>query len=295
MLTPTIFVVENVTGVTKGEHKKYWNGLHGMLRGAGYQTTDLTCDVAKIGLAQRRTRVVMIAWNNGLAFKPELPTTPPTTLGQALQGLSSDTPNHDIQPLDAKGNLAKIAGRIRPGQKLCNVRGGSRSVHTWQIPEVFGQTTTRERRILEAVLRLRRRLRRRERGDADPVSAHDLCRHIGHAVKGDLNVLVSKGYIRKIGNFYDLTNTFNGKCRRLEWNAPSHTVDTRFGDPRYFLHPDDARGFSLREAARIQGFPDDFVFAGRARAQEVMVGNAVPPELGTRIAMLLRTHVLRYD
>jgi DNA (cytosine-5)-methyltransferase 1 len=165
-------------------------------------------------------------------------------------------------------------------------------VHTWQIPEVFGQTNARERRILEAVLRLRRRLRRRERGDADPVTANDLRRYLGHAVKGDLNVLVGKGYIRQIGNLYDLTNTFNGKSRRLEWNAPSHTVDTRFGDPRYYLHPDETRGFSLREAARIQGFPDDFVFAGPGRAQEVMVGNAVPPELGTRIAMLLRTHVL---
>ena len=293
MLTPTVVIVENVTGVTKGEHKKYWNGLHGMLRGAGYQTTSLRCDVAKMGLAQRRTRMVLIAWNNGRPFRPELPTTPPATLRQALEGLSPDAINHDVQQLEPSSELARIASHIRQGQKLCNVRGGPRSVHTWHIPDIFGRTTDRERQVLEAVLRLRRRLRRRDRGDADPIGASDVRRYIGGAVASDLQSLIRKGYIRKIGKLYDLTNTFNGKFRRLDWNSPSYTVDTRFGDPRYFLHPDQNRGFSLREAARIQGFPDDFVFSGPNRAQEIMVGNAVPPPLAQLLATLVLEQLMR--
>ncbi|WP_442915885.1 DNA cytosine methyltransferase [Loktanella sp. M215] len=57
-----------------------------------------------------------------------------------------------------------------------------------------------------------------------------------------------------------MTHTFNGKYRRPHWNDVSPTVDTRFGQPRYFLHPDQHRGFTVREAARIQSFPDSYKF-----------------------------------
>jgi len=287
-LTPTVFIVENVTGVTKGKHKRYWHGLHEMLRDGGYRTTDIKCDVTRIGLAQTRTRMVMIAWNNGRDFQPVLPVCPPKTLAQALAGIDADAPNHVIRPLDPSGNLARIAPYIKSGQKLCNVRGGPRSVHTWHIADVFGKTTAREREILEAILRLRRQLRKRAYGDADPVGARDIQRKLGYAVKPHLETLVRKGYVKKVGKLYDLSNTFNGKLRRLAWDAPSYTVDTRFSDPRYFLYPDENRGFTHREAARIQGFPDSFVFEGSERAKESMIGNAVPPPLGKYIADLIR-------
>ena len=98
--------------------------------------------------------------------------------------------------------------------------------------------------------------------------------------------------MRKQSRYYDLTHTFNGKYRRLRWDAPAYTVDTRFGDPIYFLHPDQQRGFSVREAARIQGFPDDFVFSGSRRTQEELLGNAVPPPLAKLLAEFLIYNVL---
>jgi DNA (cytosine-5)-methyltransferase 1 len=66
------------------------------------------------------------------------------------------------------------------------------------------------------------------------------------------------------------------------------TVDTRFGQPRFFLHPEHHRGFSVREAARIQGFPDDFEFEGSVQSQFRMVGNAVPPPLAASVARSIR-------
>ena len=89
----------------------------------------------------------------------------------------------------------------------------------------------------------------------------------------------------------DLSHTFNGKYRRLSWDHPAPTVDTRFGDPKYYLHPEEQRGLSVREAARIQGFPDDFVFAGSKAAQFRMVGNAVPPPLAKQLAEAIREYL----
>jgi DNA (cytosine-5)-methyltransferase 1 len=141
---------------------------------------------------------------------------------------------------------------------------------------------------LEAVLRLRRQERLREFGDADPVTASSVAKSLGRCVDSEIESLVRKSYLRRVGRRFDLTHTFNGKYRRLRWDEPSFTVDTRFGDPRNFLHPEGNRGFSVREAARIQGFPDEFKFSGSRDQQFRFVGNAVPPPMAGALARALK-------
>ena len=63
-----------------------------------------------------------------------------------------------------------------------------------------------------------------------------------------------------------------------------------YGQPRYFLHPDEHRGFSVREAARIQGFPDSYCFEGSETAAYRLIGNAVPPPMARSIADLILKH-----
>jgi DNA (cytosine-5)-methyltransferase 1 len=165
-------------------------------------------------------------------------------------------------------------------------------VHTWDIPEVFGPVSATERKLLEALLMLRRTERVRTRGDADPVRAHLLLAKLKRPVSETLHALLRKRYVKRVGEGYDLTNTFNGIFRRLEWDKPCYTVDTRFGNPRYFLHPRENRGFTVREAARIQGFPDDFIFTGTAESQYRQVGNAVPPPIARDLAVVIREAIL---
>lgn len=55
-----------------------------------------------------------------------------------------------------------------------------------------------------------------------------------------------------------------------------------------YIHPTECRTISVREAARLQSFPDDFVFAGNMREQYVQIGNAVPPLLSYAIAKEIR-------
>jgi DNA (cytosine-5)-methyltransferase 1 len=289
-LKPEVFVAENVRGVASGTHRRYWDSLEAMLRDGGYRTASLKCEGNRLGVPQSRTRMILIAWG-GKEASVELPVVPSPTLKETLKG-AANQPNHKPRSLPADSDLARIAKRIRPGQKLCNVRGGERAVHTWDIPEVFGEVTGSEREVLEALLRLRRTERRRDHGDADPVGVSALDRVLRRSPVDDLDSLQRKGFVRCIDSQYDLAHTFNGKFRRLDWNLPSPTVDTRFGDPRYFLHPDQDRGFSVREAARIQGFPDSFVFHGSVRDQYRLIGNAVPPPVAACVARVVRDVIL---
>lgn len=77
------------------------------------------------------------------------------------------------------------------------------------------------------------------------------------------------------------TNRYTNYLRRLKKSEPSITIDT--GHNVYF-HPAFNRVPTIRESARIQSFPDDFVFTGKKGQQFRQVGNAVPPLLAEALA-----------
>ena len=285
---PKVFVAENVRGVLSGQHRVYWERLRETLERNHYRTLDLKLEGTRLGLAQKRERVVMIGWLKDCDFKLKLPELKSLVLRDVLTDIKvKEKPNNDGECLPKDNPLIMIAEHIKPGQKLSNVRGGPRSVHTWDIPEVFGVINQAERDVLIAVMRLRRRRRVRDWGDADPVPRSLVLSELGSEAGKVLNALISKGYLRRIGVNIDLTNTFNGKFRRLSWDEPSPTVDTRFGNMQYFIHPDENRGFTVREAAIIQGFPDWFTFDGPENKQYEMIGNAVPPPMAKSLAVLI--------
>lgn len=73
---------------------------------------------------------------------------------------------------------------------------------------------------------------------------------------------------------------------RLWWDRPSFTIRTEFFKPEKgrYLHPTAHRPITHREAARLQSFPDDFVFEGTKSEIARQIGNAVPVGLATAIA-----------
>jgi len=283
---PKVFVAENVTGVISGKHRTYWERLRNILESNGYRTLDLRLEGDRLGLAQKRKRIFMTAWLKKCDFHPKLPESDGIALRDVLIDIDGEIKEEDKKYV-TDTQISMIVEHIKPGQKLSNVRGGPRSIHTWDIPEVFGITDQAERDVLVTIMRLRRRYRVRDWGDADPVPISLVLDELGLEESSILDSLIHKRYLRKLGTHIDLKNTFNGKFRRLAWNEASPTVDTRFGDPKYFLHPDEDRAFTVREAARIQGFPDWFVFKGSAKKQYQMIGNAVPPPMAKYLAVLI--------
>lgn len=84
---------------------------------------------------------------------------------------------------------------------------------------------------------------------------------------------------------------FPNKWRKLEANAPARTLMAHLGHDSYsHIHHDNeqARTISVREAARLQSFPDGFVFVGTMNPAFKMIGNAVPPLMAFALARSLR-------
>jgi DNA (cytosine-5)-methyltransferase 1 len=86
---------------------------------------------------------------------------------------------------------------------------------------------------------------------------------------------------RLMGTYSDVARCHTGIYRRLQWNKPSIVI----GNFRknMLIHPSQHRGLSVREAARLQSFPDSFRFTGSIGFQQQQVGNAVPPLLAKAV------------
>lgn len=86
-------------------------------------------------------------------------------------------------------------------------------------------------------------------------------------------------------------NHFGNRYTVQEYSKPGRTVVAHlYKDGNLFIHPDwkQERTFTVREAARIQSFPDDFKFVGSRTNQYKQVGNAVPPLMAKQIAKAIK-------
>ena len=108
----------------------------------------------------------------------------------------------------------------------------------------------------------------------------------------DLPIEVQKTYMMKS---YFLSGGKTGMARRMSWNEPSLTLTCAPAQKQTErCHPDETRPFTVREYARIQTFPDDWIFAGSLTSQYKQIGNAVPVNLakaiGAQVVKLLNLH-----
>lgn len=100
--------------------------------------------------------------------------------------------------------------------------------------------------------------------------------------QGDIYMDLPKE-VRRILPFRE--DIFKDRLKRLVLENPSWTILAHIGMDGYrYIHPTELRTLSVREAARIQSFPDDFVFVGNQQETYMQVGNAVPPLMAQEIA-----------
>lgn len=129
------------------------------------------------------------------------------------------------------------------------------------------------------------------RGDCDVLYNHVATQHSALALKR--LSLIPKGCGKEVlPQEHRTKSIYSGTWCRLLEDGIAATITTRFDTPSSgrFTHPILNRCLTVREAARIQSFPDSFVFYGNKMSQMKQVGNAVPPLLAYAIALQIITN-----
>ncbi len=331
-LRPRIFIAENVDGLSQNFAGAFLEQILADFSALGYAVEYRLLDAVCYGLPQYRRRIFFVGVREGedarfewptrtheadvrngdfkVDYSPTLwdtnvaPMLPPQTIKDAIGDLIQLDPfvcDHVIEQT-WPASYSLIFSHIKQGQKLCNVRHADSSVHTWDIPEVFGNVSAKEIQILTTISKHRRHKKYGNMPNGNPLPQGEIEKLSGLAEIGlDLAALIRKNYLKKIDDRYDLKGAMfcSGIFKRPRWDEPSPTVLTNFNNPRYFIHPLVNRPFSLREVARLQGFPDDFKILGPnvdVSSGYRLIGNAVPPPISELLAgSILRVFGVRTE
>lgn len=98
--------------------------------------------------------------------------------------------------------------------------------------------------------------------------------------------------IQHLNNYTNRNHIFKDKYYKLKKNEVSKTITSHMKtDCHMYIHPEQARGLSPREAARIQTFPDDYFFRGNLNDWYSQIGNAVPVKLAEIIGKEIIKHI----
>lgn len=324
VLRPRVFIAENVDGLSQNFKGKFFEQIISDFEEIGYSVEARILNAVNFGVAQYRRRIFFVGirsdqqsvefeWpvethrsddRNGESISSKIaniidginitPKSDALTIKDAigdLKKLSPKIPDHRVTK-KWKADATKIMSHIGEGQKLCNVRFSDTSIYTWNIPEVFGDVDEVDIQILEIIGKNRRHKKYGNIPNGNPLSEETIKELGGFGgIKRRLTRLVKTDYLKEKNGGYDLKGAMfcSGLFKRPRWDEPSPTVLTNFHNPRYFIHPSRNTPFSLRECARLQGFPDSFIFTQTDSVKELeagyrLVGNAVAPPLSKKMA-----------
>lgn len=267
-LRPKAVVIENVTGLATLEGGAVLAEIGREFTRAGYEIDCAELLAAQYGVPQMRWRMFFIGWRKDLGFRGGFPAP---THGRA--GIGDLVPNRTISGDQSEG-FVTIADAIGDLPPIAAGAVGDR---------YQGRPFTLYQKAMRAGLK----------GElynhyAPKLSPQNMKR-IEHLKPGeDWRSLpfdmLPPGMQRALRK--DHTRRF----RRMEWGGVARAIITRFRDPKSgeYIHPDQDRTISIREAARIQSYPDWFAFEGGYSDQYEQVGNAVPPLLARAVAAEVR-------
>ncbi len=277
-LKPKTLVMENVPGMLTIGNGKIVSEIRGRLASLGYEAGVRIFFAEDFGVPQERRRVFIIAtrlaWEDSL-FPRGTHGPSPKPSEEANGYVHRWMPRRDRSPRplvtvwDAIGDLPSVENG-----------GGSQFMRHRRKPRTPFQ-------------------KRARRG------THELCNHVAHNL--------SRTMIRRIaqvpegGNWRDIPRRLlpagmkrarkkdhTKRYGRLARKGLCCTILTKC-DPHWgsYVHPLQHRTVTVREAARLQSFPDTFRFCNFISKQYEQVGNAVPPLMARRIAQALKRHLHR--
>jgi len=258
ILKPKIFVFENVPGLETAGKGKYLRDMRRLMRRAGYNTDYKILNAADFGVPQNRKRVILVGWNktSKLNGYPDFPAT-----------------EREYVVKDFFVGLPKIqAGTGRQVRKFSKRN---------MLLEKLGILNPKFGILMDQVSRPN------NRQDLEIYRRAVLAKRKGENIKYNHLPRRLKTHNNEVGfldRFKVVDTNING----------SHTIVAHIAkDGHFYIHPDikQNRSLTVREAARLQTFPDDYKFEGERGPQFKQIGNAVPPMLSEIVARILIQHL----
>lgn len=254
---PSVFVFENVQGLLTLENGDMLRKIRAFLQSCGYQTEFEVLDASEYGVMQYRKRIILIGKRTKKRFDFPWPNKMPVTNMKLATALFKDLPH--LSPGD-EPVLSRYTTRA-PNKYL--IATGIRNGVDYVSQHITRPHNERDLEIYR--IAIEKWLDHRER-----LKYPDL----PESLKTHRN-----------------QSSFLDRFKVIDPEGLSHTVVAHLSkDGHYFIYPDreNPRSISVREAARIQSFPDDYFFEGGRGPAFRQIGNAVPPQLAFRIADKIR-------
>lgn len=250
--TPKIFVFENVPGLLSANKGKYYNKMRKLFYETGYITKHFKLEANNFGVLQNRKRILIIGYRKDLEISlPDLEDYK-SGIVSSVENVFSDLPK--LQAGEGIQKFVNYSGNTNSWLESAFIRNGTFVLtqhvarpHTIQDKEIY-------RIAVEKWNQKKERL--------------------------DYNDLPER--LKTHNNRHSFFDRFKVVAANLPY---SQTVVAHIAkDGHYYIHPDieQNRSISIREAARLQSFPDDYYFEGitenynRTSAYK-QIGNAVPP------------------
>ena len=258
-LQPKIFVFENVPGLMTSGKGLYLREMRTLMKRAGYETDYRVFNTVDFGVPQNRRRIILVGWNKKSKLK-------------AYPGLPVVSREYSVH--DFLGDLPKI--KAGAGTQL--------------LRDFFSESE-----MLRELVIVNPRLevlmdhvsRPHKKNDLEIYKRAVRVKSAGANIK--YNELPKRLKTRKNEHaFLDRYKVVDARARG------SQTILAHIAkDGHYYIHPDlkQNRSLTVREAARLQTFPDDYKFEGTRGSQFRQIGNAVPPMFSAIIAAELVKYI----
>jgi DNA (cytosine-5)-methyltransferase 1 len=260
---PQMFVFENVLGIRTAKQGKPFEDLKRLVDNAGYEMKDHIQIASQHGVLQNRRRVIIVGWKKDTEFHyPEL--KPEENKYEVLKDLFFDLPERK----NGEGQLCAPVKYTKPLSEMkylkkTNIRN---SVFDFTTQHIARPNNENDREIYRRAVELWKQGKRLNYAELPP----ELQKH-----KNKETCL----------NRFTVVDPY-GCC---------HTVVAHIAiDGHYYIYPtlnptiENVRSITIREAARLQSFPDDYYFEGSRSAAFRQIGNAVPVILAQKIALSIK-------
>jgi DNA (cytosine-5)-methyltransferase 1 len=252
-IRPDIFVLENVAGLRTHPCSRILDNILNEGEDLGYRSTWRELNAIDYSVPQVRRRVLVVGVRRALGWEWAAP--PRTTADQ--------------RPVTVRDAISDLP-ILRPGAFL--------DYRPYRSSKLTSDFQIRMRRI------------RTELVQGNLVSRNNpkVIERYKHIPPGRNWQAIP---MHLLENYADCSRCHTGIYHRLEWDLPSKVI----GNFRknMLIHPSQNRGLSVREAARLQSFPDDYVFLGSIGFQQQQVADAMPPLLAEAVACGLLDQIRR--